>query len=211
MICKSCNVEKLITCFREYKTRQGNPSIRHTCRQCESDYQSKNRDKGCIADKKWYQKNKIKKRETDKKRSKKIKELGVIFLKNQCYKCKEAKSQDSFFRDSSRLSGLSGLCKLCTDEYIDKTRAQCNTRSRLHQSKRRRRIPAWVDMDKIYEIYENCPEGYEVDHIIPLAGKLVSGLHVPENLQYLTRKENAEKSNKFTPYVRIIGESSEDK
>lgn len=57
--------------------------------------------------------------------------------------------------------------------------------------------PKWADLEAIKQFYLNCPEGYEVDHIIPLKGKTVCGFHILENLQYLIASENSKKLNKF--------------
>lgn len=61
----------------------------------------------------------------------------------------------------------------------------------------RQATPLWADLKAIQQFYFNCPKGYHVDHIIPINGKNISGLHVIENLQYLPALENLRKSNKF--------------
>ena len=61
-----------------------------------------------------------------------------------------------------------------------------------------KQMPQWANKDKIKEIYINRPNGYQVDHIIPLKGEFVSGLHVENNLQYLSAFDNRSKNNSFT-------------
>lgn len=69
--------------------------------------------------------------------------------------------------------------------------------TRTAKAAKAQRTPSWADLDKIKEIYMNCPPGHHVDHIIPLRGKNISGLHVAENLQYLPANENISKNNRF--------------
>lgn len=67
--------------------------------------------------------------------------------------------------------------------------------------------PPWLrkqDFEEIKELYEIAKafklytgEEYHVDHIIPLQGENVCGLHVPWNLQVIPAKENLNKSNKL--------------
>ena len=74
---------------------------------------------------------------------------------------------------------------------------------RINRLKEKKRCelstPSWCDMKTLLEFASQCPEGYHVDHIIPLRGKNVCGLNIPETLQYLPAKENLSKSNKVDP------------
>ena len=66
--------------------------------------------------------------------------------------------------------------------------------------------PAWADKDAIDAFYAEAKRlekltgiKFHVDHIIPLQGDLVTGLHIETNLQLLPAHENIGKSNSFDP------------
>lgn len=80
-----------------------------------------------------------------------------------------------------------------------------------NQAKRRvakiKRTPSWLtdnDLWLIDEVYHLAAlktkltgAKWHVDHIVPLQGKIVSGLHVPENLQVILARDNIAKHNTF--------------
>ena len=78
--------------------------------------------------------------------------------------------------------------------------------SRASQLARLQRTPKWADMSLIAPFYAEARRlteltgiQFHVDHIIPLQGELVSGLHVASNLQLLPAHENLSKSNNYDP------------
>jgi ribosomal protein S14 len=90
--------------------------------------------------------------------------------------------------------GKFDLCRRCFRRMkwyanVVENRAKMNA----SQKRVRRQTPPWADMEAIRKIYRERPQGMDVDHIIPLRGKTVSGLHVHYNLQYLPMSENRAK------------------
>jgi hypothetical protein len=73
-----------------------------------------------------------------------------------------------------------------------------NANTAKYRADKDKRTPSWADLAKIEQVYKLAQElGLEVDHVVPLRGKKVSGLHTHNNLQLLSRSENAKKSNKW--------------
>jgi len=76
-----------------------------------------------------------------------------------------------------------------------------------YYNKQSKATPTWLSEEQINQMKEKywlakdvkavTGEEYHVDHIIPINGENVSGLHVPWNLQVLPSDINLSKSNTF--------------
>jgi len=137
-----------------------------------------------------------------------------------CKNCNIEKDISNFGKCKNLKNGYKYFCKSCFNVLYNETRKlwkSKNTdkikfqnkrykeshkdflcyRENLRRAKKLQATPKWANLSIIKNIYKNCPKGYQVDHIIPLQGKNVCGLHVETNLQYLTSSENSKKGNKF--------------
>lgn len=87
-------------------------------------------------------------------------------------------------------------------DYTDEQKARHLARVKSRTKRLKQATPNWANKSAIEEMYVRAREltistgtKHEVDHIVPIKGDNVSGLHVEYNLQILTKKENRDKWN----------------
>jgi hypothetical protein len=95
-------------------------------------------------------------------------------------------------------------------KYRLENKGKVNYLNTLRKKVVKQRTPLWLssfDRLKIKCYYSIAAmltnvnkESWHVDHIVPLQGEIVSGLHVPTNLQLLRSVDNIRKKNKFGEY-----------
>ena len=127
--------------------------------------------------------------------------------KYRCIPCKRAKNRLDHRDSDARWRSPEGRKR----EAIRKLKWKADNKgyvnhiNNIRYVKKKQRMPLWSDPEAIRKIYEDCaalnekhgPRSYHVDHIVPLQGKTVSGLHVENNLQILKAVDNLKKSNKY--------------
>ena len=97
--------------------------------------------------------------------------------------------------------------KIAQARYAKKHADKMNAKTRARYAAKLNATPAWADKEAIEyvyyaakvigDVYGSKPH---VDHIVPLKGKTVCGLHVHNNLQLLAPSDNLKKSNKLGGY-----------
>ena len=159
------------------------------CRPCFNAYMlalsKKNAERVAAAKARWYEKNR-----------EHAKSVAKAWKENNPERLKEYQERNrNVSRDRSN-----AWTKANPQRHRDNMRVSAAKRRACKYSS----TPAWSNLAAISAIYaearrlsEETGILHEVDHIIPLQGKLVSGLHCESNLQILTTAANRSKSNNF--------------
>ena len=96
--------------------------------------------------------------------------------------------------------------KITSQNYRKNNKGKINANTAKYAASKLQRTPKWladIHFQQIGIFYDSADRltkelgiKFEVDHVIPLQGDNVSGLHVPWNLQVITAKENHVKGNR---------------
>ena len=175
-ICTKCGVEKPLDKFHFRRKRD---NIRHKrCSDCANEHKRKyyadNREKDLERQRKYRVANREELRERQKKHDRKRdREKAREFNKKWYAANKDKRNALNAKRRAAKLQR--------TPEWLTKEHHK--------------------QMADMYTKAQRLPEQtgvkYQVDHIIPLQGDNVSGLHVPWNLQVITAEENLRKGNRY--------------
>lgn len=140
-------------------------------------------------------------------------------LQFYCKKCQKTVNSASFQKISDeQKQARNQACKQWKEnnkeqvkayaiEYAQKNTAKRTALERKRELAKKNRTPSWLtDFDMLYMqcLYQvaamrtkESGQQWHVDHVVPLQGKTVSGLHVPCNLQVILASENLRKNNKY--------------
>ena len=174
-ICTKCGVEKPLDKFYFKLKRDNTRDAR--CSDCVSEARRKYREAN---------------REKDLERQRKYRVANREKERERCRK----------YREDNREKAREGCRK-----WYAANRDKRNALDAKRRAAKLQRTPKWLtkehykQMEDMYtkaqRLFEQLDVKYNVDHIIPLQGNNVSGLHVPWNLQVITAEENNRKYNKY--------------
>lgn len=105
-----------------------------------------------------------------------------------------AENTDSVLATRKIYTSNKSKIKEITDKWYKNNKKTALATARAYQLRKSKAITSTTCLSTIKDIYKNCPEGYHVDHIVPLAKK---GKHHQDNLCYLPASLNVAKGAKI--------------
>lgn len=191
-VCILCKTEKPTEEF--YKRNDSPDGLRNDCKECRKSFSLAN-----------HAKNREVRNQKARDRHKKIIACNPDFY-SELY----ARNKDKIREYAAKTyRNNSDKIKARVQVWASQNRGKSNAIKKAYKAAKSKACPVWVrenpelrsQMDAVYEmaVKVSIETGvkHHVDHIVPLRGETVSGLHVPWNLQILPGSENCRKSNKF--------------
>ena len=114
------------------------------------------------------------------------------YKKKECEICGVITTNHRFC--SKGCMGKSMIKYQTPEDLLNVKRARGREAFARYSSRKKYQTPTDENLSAIQKFYENCPKGYEVDHIIPISK---GGAHSLTNLQYLTISDNRRKNAKL--------------
>lgn len=206
-ICPLCGTMKPLTEFKP----ESKP-----CKKClaqkaaaQAKYRSENREVIAASKAKYRSENRDKINKANKRRAEAAKEKDLAAYQAKC----AARRKRNYLRHIEERRAKSAVYRAANKEVIAARKAAhhaANPEIMQERSVRRKRTvanqtPTWADRTAVLAIYREAREFRKagvpatVDHIVPLRGKLVSGLHCEANLTIKLASWNFGKCNRFDP------------
>lgn len=173
----------------------------------QKEYAQKNREKAYQRVKEWRKDNPEKLIEQHRRYAKKHPDV----LAAKAKRCRDNNIEKVRARDRINAIAFRAANKSIIKErkakYAKDNKHIVNAACSKRKAAKLQRTPAWIGDEELWliqEVYELASIrtkmhgfSWHVDHIIPLQGELVSGLHTPENLQVIPAVENITKGNRY--------------
>lgn len=168
--CKGCGETKPLSLFS--KKKDSKDGFKTHCKSCNKNERERQKEKRAAYAQDWYQVNKE----------------------------RLTKRRKEYYQANKTAIRAYGR------QYKQNNRAYINASVMKRNAVKLKATPQWAKHDKIEEFYEVAQAfkmytgaSYHVDHIVPLQGHIVCGLHCEANLQVLEAQENFKKTNRRWP------------
>ena len=200
--CTNCGVEKPTSGFSKDKKRKDN--LQPHCKDCYKVYRVENAERISIKKHEEYLRN----MDRYKNRARQWRGDNVEHKKKLDKAWREDNKERKTAADRAWYEANKDRKKAYDQDYRVEYYPKHKYRWTQQRAKRRaaelKATPPWISMDEIERVYKKCKRvskktgvPHEVDHIVPLLGEKVCGLHVPWNLQIIPADENRSKGNKL--------------